>query len=139
MAYAKTGKQFWEILEEILVENRAAALYIKDIPHNLWAWYVLLIFIFSYTNFNRYAFSIARFSYNTSNIVESLNNKWGQIRFLPPLHLVDAIYTDTMKLVYDRAKEARQSVSSILANLPYKKFKERQVISKRYKVYESGN
>ena len=46
MARAKTKKQFREILEEMAVGNRTVASYIKDIPHDLWAWYVLITYFY---------------------------------------------------------------------------------------------
>ena len=58
---------------------------------------------------------------------------------MPSLYLANIINIDIIKLVYNHIEEAKQLVSFILANLSYKKFKELQVISKRYKVYESGN
>jgi hypothetical protein len=94
--------------------------------------YVILIYI-------SYAFPWPRYGHDTSNIVESLNKKWGQIRFLPPLLLVDAIYTSTMKMVYDRCIKSKKQHSDIIADIPYTKFVERQKRSKRYKVFESGN
>jgi len=46
MTHAKTRKQFQEILEELAVGNRAIASYIKGIPHDLWAWYVLITYFY---------------------------------------------------------------------------------------------
>jgi transposase-like protein len=44
MARAKTRKQFREILEEVQVENGAVALYIEDIPYDLWAQYIYICY-----------------------------------------------------------------------------------------------
>jgi hypothetical protein len=45
-----------------------------------------------YQNFALLSFPLPRFGHDTSNIVESTNSVWREIRELPPLQLLDGIY-----------------------------------------------
>jgi hypothetical protein len=73
--------------------------------------FAILFYLYIYKHYNKYAFLIAWFDYNMSNIVKSLNNKSGQICFLSPLYLVSIIYTLIVKLVYNHAKAANKQYS----------------------------
>ena len=77
------------------------------IPHGTWI---------------HYAFYIHGSTTNTSNIVESLNSVWNPLRSLPPLKMVDAIWSAAMKTIYDRNRRPQQSTQ--LANILLK-FKHR--------------
>ena len=59
------------------------------------------------------------------------------IRSLPPLKMIDAIWSTTMKTIYDRHNRPQQSTE--LADIPLSKFKDRLKASQRYCVFESGN
>lgn len=103
-------------------EKEAAATYVDQISHKLWA---------------QYAFPYPRYGHNTSNIVESLNSSWGRLRFLPALKMMDSIWSLVMKTFHDRYRRPQKSM--VLADTPYVKFQERLKSSKRYKVFESGH
>ena len=92
------------------------------IPHRTWA---------------HYTFPHARYGHYTSNIVESLNSVWNLIKSLPPLKMIDAIWSTTMKTIYDRYNRPQQSTE--LTDIPLSKFKNRLKASQRYRVFESGN
>lgn len=121
-AWAKTQKLFKEALAVLKTENETAAAYVDSIPHKTWTWY---------------AFPYPRFGHNTSNIVESLNSAWNPIRSLPPLKMMDTIWSTTMKTIHDRYHRPQQSLQ--LADVPLSKFKDRLKSSHRYHVFESGN
>jgi hypothetical protein len=120
--WAKTKEQFQEALKALKAEKVIAAAYVDNIPHKLWA---------------RYAFPASRYGHYTSNIVESLNSVWGQLRYLPPLKMVDGIWTTVMKTFHDRLH--RPHNSSCLPDTVYLKFQDRLKSSRRYKAFESGN
>jgi hypothetical protein len=109
-------------MEVIEKESKEAFLYLKAIDQKLWT---------------RVYAPYPKWGHDTSNIIESLNSSWSDIRNLPPLRLVDAIYSASMRLVYLRFKEPQQSL--LLADIPMAKFKARQDTARRYQVYESGN
>ena len=72
-----------------------------------------------------------------SNIIKSLNSSWLDIYHLPPLQLVDVIYSTLIRMVYHRFKEPQQS--PLLADILIAKFKARQVTARQFRVFESGN
>ena len=121
-AWAKTYHLFKEALAVLQTENSAAAAYVDAIPHITWAYY---------------AFPYPRYGHNTSNIVESLNSVWNPLRSLPPLKMVDAIWSATIKTIYDRNRRTQQSTQ--IADVLFLKFKDRLQSSYRYRVFESGN
>ena len=86
---------------------------------------------------NSYACKLPRFGIDTSNIIESLNGTWSEIRNLQPLKLIDEIYTAVMKTFYDRFHRPMKDPKLLDAIL--KLFQERQQWSRRYKVFQSGN
>ena len=49
---------------------------------------------------------------------------------------MDSIWTTVIKTFYDRFQ--RPQKSTILADIPYIKFQERYKMSRRYRVFESG-
>jgi hypothetical protein len=50
---------------------------------------------------------------------------------------MDAIYTTIMKIVHDRYHRPQRS--EVIANIPLAKFNDRLVLSRRFRVFESGN
>jgi len=96
--------------------------YVNAIEHKLWA---------------AYAFEYPRFGHDTNNITESVNAQWVDIRKLPPLQMMDAIYTLLMKTVYER--HHRNQRSTELVDVLLLKFNERLINSRRYQVFASGN
>src|SRR5258706_642038 len=96
--------------------------YINDIPHDLWA---------------RYAFPEPRYGQDTSNINESLNHTYSDIRFLPPIQMLNAIYMKTMTMIYERRRKPQ--LGQVLADIPYQKYLERKEYSRRYFVLSSND
>ena len=121
-ARAKTSSAFTAAIDVIQEENNNAFLYLNDIDRKLWT--------------RAYA-PYLKWGHDTSNIIESLNSSWSDIRHLPPLQLIDAIYSTTMRMVYYRFKEPQKS--ALLANIPMAKFEARQTAARQFRVFESGN
>ena len=69
---------------------------------------------------NSYKFPHPRYGFDTSNAIESVNNVLSQIRCMPPLQLVDALYTLMMKCIYDRSNKQQQTAT--IADIPLSKF-----------------
>ena len=78
-----------------------------------------------------------RYAHNTSNIIESVNSSWDEIRQLPPLLAMDAIYSKCMKIVYNRLHKPQKS--PLLADTPMARFQARLKTSRRYHVSPLGN
>jgi transposase-like protein len=121
-ARAKNETAFNEALKALYEVSAAAGQYVEELDHTTWT---------------QYAFPFPRYSYDTNNINESTNNAWLEIRRLPLIQMIDAIYTLLMKTIYDRNKEHQESTE--LANVPLAKFKERLRSSRRFRVFESGD
>jgi hypothetical protein len=102
--------------------NREASRYLRDIPFKLWT---------------SCYYPWPRYGHDTSNITESLNSSWRDIRTLQPLKMVDAIWSSTMKTVHDR--KIRPQKGTAIADTPWTKFLDRLKDSQRYRVFESGN
>jgi hypothetical protein len=100
-------------MEELKAQSIPAFDYLYSIPKRTWAR--------AYTTYLRYG-------YNTSNIVESLNASWSDIYCLPPLQIMNTIYLEAMKTVYNRSttKQRLQSISDI----PIAKFQARMKTSR---------
>ena len=96
-------------------------------------YYVFNIYLIVY----RYAFPVNRYGIDTNNIIESINSVWGNIRKLPPLQMMDAIYKYLIKLVYDRSQQKQQT--EYLANVLLARFNDRLKQSRRYQVFGLGN
>jgi hypothetical protein len=79
--------EFEDALKALKVEDVHARNYVNAIDYTLWA---------------TYAFSYARYRHDTNNITELVNFQWADIRKLPPIQMMDAIYTVLMKTVYER-------------------------------------
>ena len=74
-------------MEEINSISLDGYRYINNIPHDTWA---------------LYAFPYSRFGHITSNIVESLNSKFKEIRDLPVLQLQLALWSDCLQTINTR-------------------------------------
>jgi hypothetical protein len=85
----------------------------------------------------RHAFPTPRCGIDTNNIIESINSVWGKIRQLPPLQMIDAIYTYLMELVHNWSQEKQHSKH--FADVPLAWFNDRLQRSQRYQVFGSGN
>ena len=96
--------------------------YVNDIDHKLWSYH---------------AFVHPRFGHDTNNITESVNFQWADIRKLPPLQMMDSIYTWLMNKVYER--HHRNQRSTAIADVPLSKFNDRLLSSRKYRVSPSGN
>ena len=72
-----------------------------------------------YENFAFARFPYPRFGHDTSNIVESTNSVWREIRELPPLQLLDGIYQWTLTTFYERQRLVLAPGNSILSNAAY--------------------
>ena len=64
--------------------------YLNAIPHKAWA---------------TYAFPYPRFGHLTSNLSESINSAWKDLRHFPILKMVDTIWSTMMKTIYKRYHE----------------------------------
>jgi hypothetical protein len=81
-------------MQEIRSISLAGYTYINNIPHDTWA---------------SYAFPYPRFGHITSNIVESLNAKFKEIRDLPVLQLQLALWSDCLQTINTRSKTTFKS------------------------------
>jgi len=91
---AKTRDLFKSKMEEIQVQSGPAFEYLMEIKKALWT-----------TAYRTYP----QYGHDTSNIIESVNSSWDEIRQLPPLLAMDAIYSKCMKMVYDRLHKPQKS------------------------------
>ncbi len=104
-ARAKTRDLFKLKMEEIQVQSEPAFKYLMAIKKSLWT-----------TSYSTYP----RYGHDTSNIIESVNSSWDEIRQLPPLLAMDAIYSKCMKMVYDRLHKPQKS--PLLVDTPMARF-----------------
>jgi hypothetical protein len=63
---------------------------------------------------NSYAFLKPRFGYNTLNINKLINSAWLDIRSMPALQMLNAIYSRVMKTIYEQSN--RNHKSNFLVN-----------------------
>jgi hypothetical protein len=120
-AFATTRDQFNKALVALKAANGRASKYVHDIPHELWA---------------AYAFPVARYGHNTSNIVESINSQWKEIRNLSPLLMMDAIYQWLMKTWFSRKHKVCESLD--ITPALYKEFKVEQAKAGQYHAIASS-
>jgi hypothetical protein len=121
-ARAKDTQTFKAKIEVLQEQSQAAYNYLLKIDVRTWT---------------RAGAKAARYGYDTSNVIESLNSAWSDIRCLPPLRMMDAIYSYCMKMVYDRS--VAPQASPMIANVPMARFEDRLKTARRYQVYPSGN
>jgi hypothetical protein len=139
--YARYGKDckklWWPIARAKDPYQREAAMdRLKEKDLKAWQYVKALnteTFSFYHINANGYS----RFGHDTSNIVECINSIWGEYRDMPPLMMLDCIYTWTMRRFAKR--QSLKAISQTLSNGPYKKFKERMVEAQKYIVTPAGN
>jgi hypothetical protein len=117
VARARTEKLYLEALAELLP---TAATYLATIPAKRWA---------------RHAFPYPRYGHDTSNISESLNSVFRPIRCMPPIRMIDGIWTYVMETIHERRHRPQRGQ---LANTPLEHFEERMKQASRYRVYTSG-
>jgi hypothetical protein len=79
-------------------------------------------------------FPLPRFGYNTSNIVESTNSVWREIRELPPLQLLNGIYQWNLTTFYICRQVRLDPRNSILSNAVYKSYKFRESTVRGFRV-----
>ena len=136
--YGKDCKKLWWPIARVKdpYQREAAIDRLKEKDLKAWQYVKALnteTFSFYYINANSYS----RFGHDTSNIVECINSIWGEYRDMPPLMMLDCIYTWTMRRFAKR--QSLKAISQTLSNGPYKKFKERMVEAQKYIVTPAGN
>ena len=87
-----------------------------------------------YNTFAFMHFPYARFGHDTSNIVESTNSVWRDIRELPPLQLINGIYQWYIKTFYKRRSLKITSGNSMLSNCAYRGYKSRESNARSYHI-----
>jgi hypothetical protein len=120
-AYALSKKDFESQLDKIKKVNLECGKYINNIPHETWA---------------TYAFPLPRYGHLTSNVVESLNGQWKQLRTLPPLQMMDAIYQFILKQWLPRYLEPQKSTH--FADKPQEMFTNNLAQSTKYHAIPSN-
>jgi hypothetical protein len=75
--------------------------------------------LIGYKNFAFACFPLPLYGHDTSNIVESTNSAWREIRELPPLQLIDGIYQWTRTTFYERQRVGLGSGNQKFSNVAY--------------------
>lgn len=114
-ARAKYKGDFKDALKALMDKDVNARNYVNAIDYKLQAFY---------------AFEYPRYGHDTNNNTESVNFIWANIQKLLPLQMMDAIYTQLMKTVYER--HHRNQRSTEIADVPLLKFNNRLANSRRY-------
>ena len=91
-----------------------------------------------YKSFAFACFPRPRFGHDTSNIVESTNSMWREIRELPPLQLLDGIYQWNLTTFYERYRLPLAPGNSILSNIAYQSYKYRETAARGFRVLPSS-
>ena len=92
-----------------------------------------------YENFASIRFPRPRFGHDTSNIVESVNSIWRDIRELPPLQLLNGIYQWTLTTIYERQRVPLDLGNSVLSNTAYRQYKHRESSARHFTVLASSD
>jgi hypothetical protein len=92
-----------------------------------------------YENFAFMRFPLSRFARDTSNIVESTNSAWRDIRELPPLQLLNGIYQWCLTTWYQRLQIKPVPGNSVLSNTAYQAYKHRESAAQGFQVLPSSN
>jgi hypothetical protein len=87
-----------------------------------------------YNTFASVHFPHPRFGHDTSNIVESMNSVWRDIRELPPLQLLNGIYHWYIKTFRKRRGLGIMAGNSMLSNSAYRGYKSRESLARSYYV-----
>jgi hypothetical protein len=82
-----------------------------------------------------YAFPTARYGHLTSNIAESMNSAWKELRHLTPLRMLVAIWQKVMQTFADRSQ--RTTLGQLLPDIQ-KAFDKRLITSRRYTAIASS-
>jgi len=118
--YARFGKDckklWWPIARAKDLDQRKAAMdQLKKQKLATWK-YVVEIDTSIYSACDMNTLKYSRFGHDTSNIVECVNSIWGEYRDMPPLIMLDSIYTWIMNKFSQR--RTAKATSSILAPTP---------------------
>jgi hypothetical protein len=92
-----------------------------------------------YETFAFTQFPHPRFGHDTSNIVESVNSIWREIRELPPLQLIDGIYQWTLTTFHQRLHSSLDSGNTFLSNAAYRQYKHRESVAREFRVFPSSD
>jgi MULE transposase domain len=92
-----------------------------------------------YESFAFARFPRPRFGHDTSNIVESINSVWREIRELPPLQLLNGIYQWCLTTWYQRYQLRPVPGNSVLSNAAYKAYKHRESAARSFQVLPSSD
>ena len=107
-----------------------------------------------YNNFTFLHFPAPRFGHDTSNIVESTNSMWREIRELPPLQLLNGItinitiiitnyiigiYQWNITTFYKRQHVQLVSGNTILSNSAYQSYKHRELSARGFYILPSSD
>jgi hypothetical protein len=122
MVYARTKQEYDIALQALKAHNHHAGIYAQKINPELYA---------------AYAFPVPRFGHNTSNIVESLNGSWKDIRNMTPLHMLCSIWSTVMETVANR--QNRQFKEAIICQAIKHLFDKRLATARRYQVILSSS
>ena len=91
-----------------------------------------------YDNFAFIHFPLPRFGHDTSNIVESTNSMWRELRELPPLQLLNGIYQWNLTTFYERQRVPLAPGNSVLSNTAYYSYKHRETAARGFQVLPSS-
>jgi hypothetical protein len=97
------------------------------------------ISLIGYKNFAFVYFPLPRFGHDTSNIVESTNSIWREIRELPPLQLLDGIYQWNLTTFYELQRIPLDSGNSVLSSAAYRSYKHRETAARGFRVLPSSD
>jgi hypothetical protein len=97
------------------------------------------ISLIGYENFAFTRFPRPRFGHDTSNIVESTNSVWREIRELPPLQLLNGIYQWCLTTWYQRQQLQLVPGNSVLSNSAYQGYKHRESVARGFQVLPSSD
>jgi len=74
-----------------------------------------------------------------TNIVESTNSVWREIRELPPLQLLNGLYQWTLTTFYERQQVVLVPGNSILSNTAYQSYKHRETAARGFQIQPSSD
>jgi hypothetical protein len=92
-----------------------------------------------YNTFTYVHFLLPRFGHDTSNIVESTNSMWYELRELPPLQLLNRIYQWYTTAYFERIHLLLDPGNLVLSNKAYRSYKYRESIARGFQVLLSSN
>src|ERR1700709_1638574 len=107
---------------DIRKKSLVAAAYISNIPPEYYA---------------DFAFPYPRFGHVTPNIVESLNGAWKTLRHLPPLRMLESIWSAVMETFCERRDRLKKDHT--FTDHAKKGFDVLYAISKRWRTLSSNS